>query len=96
MLSLVPAFVGGIPGGIELLVLFFIAFLLFGVPVAVAVFLGYRYVTGQTKRQRIEELEAELASLSERVEGTTGEEPGPTTPDDESATEPPAIEDDDE
>lgn len=71
MLSLVPAAVG-IPGGIELVVIFFVMFLLFGVPVALALILGYRYVKGQAdeevKEERIAELEAELAELRDAVE----------------------------
>lgn len=77
MLSLVPAVVG-VPGGIELVVIFFVMFLLFGVPVALALILGYRYVKGQAgedvKEERIAELEAELAELRDAVENnsTTG------------------------
>lgn len=77
MLSLVPAVVG-VPGGIELIIIFFVMFLLFGVPVALALLLGYRYVKGQAgadvKEERIAELEAELADLRDAVEhnSTTG------------------------
>lgn len=77
MLSLVPAVVG-LPGGIELIIIFFVMFLLFGVPVALALILGYRYVKGQAgadvKEERIAELEAELAELRDAVEhnSTTG------------------------
>lgn len=74
MLSLVPAVVG-IPGGIELIIIFFVMFLLFGVPVALALILGYRYVKGQAgedvKEERIAELEAELAELRDAVENNS-------------------------
>lgn len=73
MLSLVPAFVGGMPGGVEVFVVFLIAFLLFGVPVALAVLLGYRYVTGQQQNratdERIDDLESEIETLREQVAG---------------------------
>lgn len=73
MLSLVPAAVG-IPGGIELIIIFFVMFLLFGVPVALALILGYRYVKGQAgedvKAERIAELESELAELRDTVENS--------------------------
>lgn len=84
MLSLVPAVVG-VPGGIELVIVFFVVFLLFGVPVALALILGYRYVKGQAgedeKEQRIAELEAELAELRDAVENdpTTGTSTDSTT-----------------
>jgi|GEM_PF-1138309 len=71
MSSLLPAFVGGMPGGMELLIIFFILALLFGVPVVLALFLGYRYVRGQAaeteKEERIAELESELSELREQV-----------------------------
>lgn len=80
MVSLVPAVVG-VPGGIELLVIFFVLFLLFGVPVALALILGYRYVKGQAgeaeTEKRIAELEAELAELRDAVENNSTT--GPTT-----------------
>lgn len=72
MLSPVPAFVGGMPGGVELLVIFVVMLLLFGVPVALAVILGYRYVSGQSGSsatdERIEELESELETLQAQVD----------------------------
>lgn len=72
MSSLLPAFVGGMPGGMELLIIFFIMALLFGVPVVLALFLGYRYVRGQAaeteKEERIAELESELSELREQVD----------------------------
>lgn len=72
MLPLLPGFVGGLPGGVELLIVLFIMFLLFGLPVALALFLGYRYVRGQSsttsRDERIAELEAELETLREQVE----------------------------
>lgn len=75
MFSLLPAFVGGMPGGMELVIIFFIMVLLFGIPVVLALFLGYRYVRGQSasteKDERISELESELAELREQVESTT-------------------------
>lgn len=70
MLSLVPAVVG-MPGGVELLVIAFILFLLFGVPVALAVLVGYRYLQGRTSDDRIDDLEAEIESLRETVEDVT-------------------------
>lgn len=94
MLSLVPAVVG-FPGGIELLVIFFVLFLLFGVPVALALLLGYRYVKGQAgedvKAERIAELEAELAELRDAVEnnpnaGTSTDTPGAASSTDSTGT----------
>ena len=70
MLAL-PAFVG-VPGGVELLVILFVFVLLFGVPLTILLVLGYR-LTGETdddtvSDERIEELEAEVAALNERLE----------------------------
>lgn len=88
MLSLVPAVVG-VPGGIELVIIFFVLFLLFGVPVALALILGYRYVKGQAgedvKEERIADLEAELAELQNAVENDS---PDGSTTDSRTVTSP--------
>ncbi|WP_050047945.1 hypothetical protein [Halanaeroarchaeum sulfurireducens] len=66
-----PAVVG-VPGGVELLIILFVFVLLFGVPLTILLVLGYR-LTGETddgtvSDERIEELEAEVAALNERLE----------------------------
>lgn len=73
MVALSPALLGGIPGGVEVLIILFVMFLLFGVPIALALLLGYRYVSNQTADRRVEELEREVERLKEQIE-TTEEE----------------------
>ena len=91
MLPSLPAALG-IPGGIELIVIFFVMFLLFGVPVALALLLGYRYVRGQTTtgdtEERIDELESELAELRNAVEADTPTDTPMDTPTDRRSDSP--------
>lgn len=71
MVSLVPAAIG-VPGGVELIVIFIIFLLLFGVPLALALLLGYKYVSGraaeQEQAERIAELESEIEELREAID----------------------------
>jgi uncharacterized membrane protein len=67
----VPAVIG-IPGGVELIVILLIFVLLFGVPITLLVILGYTVLgdTGESavSEDRLEELEAEVELLRERLE----------------------------
>ncbi|MFB6124645.1 MAG: preprotein translocase subunit TatA [Halanaeroarchaeum sp.] len=76
-MSALPLFLA--PGGLELAVVALILFLLFGVPLTLILVLGYRFVAGQADvaetDERIEDLEAEVADLRERLEDET--ESGP-------------------
>jgi sec-independent protein translocase protein TatA len=66
--ALVPAF-PGIPGGPELLVIFLIMIVLFGLPLVLivgAVFLGWN-VLG-SRGERVEELEDRVAELERELE----------------------------
>ncbi|MGM0398364.1 MAG: preprotein translocase subunit TatA [Halobacteriota archaeon] len=71
MVFAVPAVVG-IPGGLELLIILFIFVLLFGIPLTILLFLGYRLTdrVGESavSDDRLEELESEVAALKERLE----------------------------
>ncbi|UWG47293.1 Uncharacterized protein HSRCO_1005 [Halanaeroarchaeum sp. HSR-CO] len=71
MVFAVPAVVG-IPGGLELLIILFIFVLLFGIPLTILLFLGYRLTdkVGESavSEDRLEELEAEVTELRERLE----------------------------
>lgn len=61
----------GIPGGIELLVVFFILFLLFGVPATLLVALGYKHVRDNARAEedaRLEQLEQEVTELREQID----------------------------
>lgn len=62
----------GVPGGMELAVIVLIFVLLFGIPLTLLLFLGYRFTAGQATDEetdaRIEELESEVADLRERLE----------------------------
>lgn len=65
--AFVPAF--GIPGGVELLVIFLIVVVVFGLPLVLllgAVFLGWN-VLG-SRRERVEELESRVAELERELE----------------------------
>lgn len=67
-----PLFVG-IPGGVELLVVFFVLFLLFGVPATLLVALGYKHVKDNARAEedaRLDQLEEEVADLREQLQGT--------------------------
>lgn len=70
-MSLPPLLFAGFPGGIELVVVFFVIFVLFGVPATLLVALGYKHVrenaSGKTQ-DRVAELEAEVAELRQRLE----------------------------
>lgn len=62
----------GIPGGLELVLVFFVLFLLFGVPATLLVALGYEHLSGSRDGptdQRLEELEREVEALQSRLEG---------------------------
>lgn len=62
----------GMPGSIEMVVVFFVLFLLFGVPATLLVSLGYKHVrdsTAASRDDRIDELEAEVEALRSRLEG---------------------------
>lgn len=66
-----PLLFAGIPGGIELVVVFFVIFVLFGVPATLLVALGYKHVRENTRgetQDRIAELETEVAELRQRLE----------------------------
>lgn len=69
-MSALPLFIA--PGGLELAVVALILFLLFGVPLTLVLVLGYRFVAGQADveatDERIEDLEAEVEDLRERLE----------------------------
>ena len=61
----------GLPGGPELLIVLLVMVIVLGIPtllVAAAAFFGVRYVRGgDTREERIEELEREVRDLRERV-----------------------------
>ena len=61
----------GLPGGPELLIVLFVMVLVLGIPtllVAAAAFFGVRYVRGgDTREERIAELEREVRELRERA-----------------------------
>lgn len=80
-MALPPLLFAGVPGGLELLVVLFVFFLLFGVPLTLLVALGYKHLKNQTSEAetaRIEQLEAEVADLRERLESTDGGTDAPT------------------
>jgi cell division protein FtsB len=61
----------GLPGGIELLVLFFVAIVLFGLPVLLVAGGFYLYRNSQSDRPASEEVESlrkEVARLREEIE----------------------------
>ncbi|MFB6132771.1 MAG: preprotein translocase subunit TatA [Halanaeroarchaeum sp.] len=62
----------GMPGGVELLVILFIFAVLFGIPITVLLLLGYRFTQRASEDpetdERIEELEADVSALKERLE----------------------------
>lgn len=70
-MAFVPAVIG-IPGGVELIVILLIFVLLFGVPLTLLVILGYTVLgdSGESavSEDRLEELEAEVELLRERLE----------------------------
>ncbi len=67
--SLAPAFVGGVPGGPEVIVLLMIA-VLFGIPLVAVLVIAYFLVTrsGSSADDRVAELEREVAVLEREVE----------------------------
>ena len=72
-MTIAPLFFPSIPGGVELLVVFFVFFLLFGVPMTLLVALGYKHVKDRTRERedaRLDELESEVAELKARLEET--------------------------
>lgn len=61
----------GMPGGIELLVVLFVLFVLFGVPATLLVLLGYKHLRDSTDSdtdERLSELESEIEQLKARLE----------------------------
>lgn len=70
-MSIPPLLFAGIPGGIELVVVLFVFFVLFGVPATLLLVLGFRHVTDQARSERedrLAELEAEVSELRDRLE----------------------------
>ncbi|MFW6003104.1 MAG: preprotein translocase subunit TatA [Halanaeroarchaeum sp.] len=71
MVSVIPAVVG-LPGGLELVVILFVFVLLFGIPLTILLFLGYRLTdrVGESavSEDRLEELESEVENLKQRLE----------------------------
>lgn len=65
------AFVG-MPGGVELLVILLIFVLLFGIPITILLVLGFKFTQRASDEpettERIEELEAEVSDLKDRLE----------------------------
>jgi hypothetical protein len=62
----------GMPGGTEMVLVFFVLFLLFGVPATLLVALGYKHVqesAAASRDDRLDELEAEVEALRSRLEG---------------------------
>lgn len=74
-MSLPSLLFAGVPGGIELLVVLFIVFLLFGVPLTLLVVLGYKHLKNATdleEAERLDELESEVAALRDQLDDTRG------------------------
>lgn len=71
MVPVALAFVG-MPGGVELLVILLMFVLLFGIPITVLLVLGYKFTQRASEDpgtdEKIEELEAEVSALKERIE----------------------------
>jgi hypothetical protein len=64
----------GLPGGIEILVLLLLLFIMILVP-AVVFYVVYRFVSGRTNYEaRISELEREVESLRKELKDVSGEE----------------------
>ena len=79
MMSPFPLF-PGLPGGPELLIVLLVMVIVLGIPtllVAAAAFFGLRYFRGgDTREERIEELEREVRELRGRLgEGRAGPDP---------------------
>lgn len=70
-MTALPAFVGGMPGGMEFLIVL-VAFLVFTVVPFVALIVGAWYLLTRTSSEgdddRIAELEAEVAELKRRLD----------------------------
>jgi len=63
-----PAFLGGLPGGIELLVILLIAACVFGIPTLLLLGGGgYLFARSSRRDERLEELEREVDTLRDRV-----------------------------
>ncbi|GGN14510.1 preprotein translocase subunit TatA [Halarchaeum nitratireducens] len=63
-----PAFLGGFPGGIELLVILLIAACVFGIPTLLLLGGGgYLFARSSRRDERLEELEREVDALRDRV-----------------------------
>lgn len=63
-----PAFLGGMPGGVELLVILLVAVVLFGIPVLLLLGGGgYLLARGATEDERIAELESEVEALRDQL-----------------------------
>lgn len=71
MVPVALAFVG-MPGGVELLVILLIFVLLFGIPITILLVLGFKFTQRASEEpatdERIEELEADVSALKERLE----------------------------
>jgi hypothetical protein len=80
---MVPLF-PGMPGGIELLVIFVMMLMLFGVPVVVVLLGGAAWLrSNDASDERIEELEEEVEQLRANQSGESDAEPASS---DDSAT----------
>jgi sec-independent protein translocase protein TatA len=70
-MSLPPLLFAGVPGGLEMVVVLFVLFVLFGVPATLLVALGYKHVRDSARApddERLSELESEVEELRERLE----------------------------
>ncbi|GGL32009.1 hypothetical protein GCM10009037_14550 [Halarchaeum grantii] len=66
--AVAPAFLGGMPGGVELLVILLVAVVLFGIPVLLLLGGGgYLLARGATEDERIAELESEVEALRDQL-----------------------------
>jgi sec-independent protein translocase protein TatA len=75
----------GMPGGPELLVILFMALLLFGIPMVLVLVLGVAWLrsSGRVSEERVEQLEAEIETLRAELEGDGNSDShgGPPDPD---------------
>lgn len=66
-----PLLVVGMPGGLELLLVLFVLFVLFGVPATLLVILGYKHIRSSADagtEERLAELESDIEQLEARLE----------------------------